>query len=279
MSFRFHLAPMLACCLLVACSSTTQQGAIGVDRKQLLLVSSEEVNQAAAQAYTGELQQASQAGKLNDDKQMVERVRAVASRLIPQTAVFRPDALQWKWEVNVETSPELNAYCAPGGKIMFYTGIISKLNLSDAEIAAIMGHEMSHALREHGRERMSEAVIQQLGLQAGSSLLGLENKQQQLQLASNLLFTLPHSRGQEAEADEMGLELMARAGYDPHAAISLWKKMAQAGAGGGVAILSTHPTGPQRISDLEALMPKVMPLYEKAKGQPGGMPAPAVPKQ
>ena len=265
---RANLRPglVLSLCLLVAaCASTTGGGAIGVNRKQFLLVSSAEVDAAALQAYQGELGQASKAGKLNTDKVTLERIRVIADRLIPQVATFRPDALQWKWEVNLETNPELNAYCAPGGKIMFFTGIIQKLNLSDDEIAAIMGHEMAHALREHGRERMSQAMAQQLGVQLGTQVLGIEDKAQLANMGAQLLFALPNSRGQEAEADVIGLELLARAGFNPQAAVSLWQKMAQAGAGGGPAFLSTHPSGPQRIAELQSRIPTVMPLYEQAK--------------
>lgn len=259
--------------LLAACASTTQQGAIGVNRKQFLLVSSAEVDQAAAQAYTGELGKARQAGRLNTDKANLERIRQIADRLIPQTAVFRPDAQQWQWEVNLETNDALNAYCAPGGKIMFYTGLISKLSLTDDEIAAVMGHEIAHALREHGRERMSQAIAQQLGIQLGTQLLGMEDKAQMAAIASEVLFTLPHSREQEAEADVVGLELMARAGYNPRAAISLWEKMGRAGAGGGVPLLSTHPSGSQRIAGLQSNLPKVLPLYEQARATQARVPA------
>ncbi|HET8731888.1 MAG TPA: M48 family metallopeptidase [Moraxellaceae bacterium] len=251
--------------LMAACASTTGGGAIGVHRKQFLLVSSAEVDAAALQAYQGELGEATKAGKLNTDKATLERVRGIADRLIPQTAVFRPDALQWQWEVNLETNPELNAYCAPGGKIMFFSGIISKLSLTDDEIAAIMGHEMAHALREHGRERMSQAMAQQFGVQLGSELLGIQDQVQLAQMGAQLLYGLPNSREQESEADVIGLELMARAGYNPNAAVSLWHKMEQAGAGNGPAWLSTHPSGPQRINELQSRIPAVLPLYQQAR--------------
>lgn len=251
--------------LLAACTSTTEEGATGVSRRQFLLVSSSEVEAAALQTYKGELGKAAQAGKLNNDKANLERIRVIADRLIPQVAAFRPDALQWQWEVNLETSDQLNAYCAPGGKIMFFTGIINKLSLTDDEIAAIMGHEMAHALREHGRERMSHAITQQLGIQLGSRALGVEDKAELANMGATLLFALPNSRGQEAEADIVGLELMARAGFNPQGAVSLWEKMGRAGGGGGIPWLSTHPSGPQRIGGIQAKIPQVMPLYEQAK--------------
>ncbi|MDF2445465.1 MAG: Zn-dependent protease [Moraxellaceae bacterium] len=271
-----RLVPVLSLSLVLgACSSTTDSGAIGVNRKQFLLVSSSEVEAAALQAYKGELGEAAKAGKLNNDKAMLERIRVIADRLIPHVKTFRPDALQWQWEVNLESNEQLNAYCAPGGKIMFFTGIVNKLSLTDDEIAAIMGHEMAHALREHGRERMSQAMAQQLGVQLGTKLLGIEDQAQLALMGSQLLFGLPNSRGQESESDVVGLELMARAGFDPRGAVSLWEKMGRASGGGGPAFLSTHPSGPQRIAELQAKLPAVMPLYQQAKAG-AGKPVPRV---
>lgn len=279
MQFICRLGPVLSLSLLLAaCASTTERGAIGVDRRQFLLVSSAEVDAAALQAYKGELGEAAKAGKLNNDKANLERIRVIADRLIPQVATFRPDALKWQWEVNLETNDQLNAYCAPGGKIMFFTGIINKLNLSDDEIAAIMGHEMAHALREHGRERMSQAAAQQLGVQLGTKLLGIENQAQLALMGTQLLFGLPNSRGQESEADIVGLELMARAGFNPQGAVSLWEKMGKAGAGGGPAWLSTHPSGPQRIAEIQAKLKRVMPLYEQARTSQSKVPPRVVPR-
>lgn len=262
---RTVLTVALPAMLLTACVSSTQQGATGVSRKQFMLLSSDEVNAMSLQSYTGELNTGRQKGILNADKATLERIRRIADRLIPQTAVFRPDAPAWKWEVNLETSNEVNAYCAPGGKIMFYTGLIQKLNLSDDEIAAVMGHEISHALREHGRERMSQAYAQQIGLSLAGSLLGMSDTEAALaQNVAQMAITLPHSRGQESEADVLGLELSARAGYDPRAALSLWKKMSQLGDS-GPAFLSTHPSSPERMQNLQARLPQVMPLYKAAQ--------------
>src|SRR5262252_10255073 len=153
---------------LAACSTTTEQGTVGVQRSQLLLVSSAELDKAAAAQYQQVIQTEAPKGNVNKDPLQAERVRNIAKRLIPQTAVFRKDALDWKWEVNVITSPEVNAWCMPGGKIAVYTGIIEKVQITDDELAAVMGHEISHALREHGRERAS----QQLAANAGAALVG-----------------------------------------------------------------------------------------------------------
>lgn len=263
---RSVVAGLLPVVLLAGCASTTQQGSTGISRKQFMLLSSQEVDAMALQSYQDELGKAKQKGALNTDKANLERIRKIADRLIPQVKVFRPDAIGWKWEVNLETNNELNAYCAPGGKIMFFTGIINQLKLTDDEIAAVMGHEMAHALREHGRERMSQAYAQQTGLGLAGALLGATQDQLALaNTAAQMAISLPHGRGQESEADILGLELSARAGYDPNAAVSLWQKMGQATGGGGPAFLSTHPSGPQRIKDLQAAIPKVMAVYEQNK--------------
>ena len=193
------------------------------------------------------------------------RVRRISERLIKQTPTFRPDALNWKWDVNVETNTDINAYCMPGGKIMVYTGLIEKLNLSDSELAAVIGHEMAHALREHSREAVSRAYAQAIGLESIALLTGMGGATLELaNQVTQVTFSLPRSRLQESEADRIGLELMARAGYDPHSALTLWRKMTQAEQSGSPAWLSTHPASSTRLSDLQALLPRVEPLYEAA---------------
>jgi len=254
---------------LVACTpiQTTSGGAVGVERKQYALVSEAQVEESASIAYAQETQKAAQKGALNINRAETDRVRRIAARLIPATGTFRTDAPGWKWEVNVETSDELNAYCMPGGKIMVYTGLIEKLKLSDDELATVMGHEISHALREHGRERVSRQLGQEAVLSLGAALLGV-NSDAAVGLANQVAtvtFQLPHSREQESEADRLGLELMARAGYNPNAAVSLWQKMQSTGGGGPPQFLSTHPSGATRIADIQALIPRVMPLYQSAR--------------
>jgi predicted Zn-dependent protease len=255
-----------------ACTTTTEQGSVGVQRSQFLLVSSAEVDQAAAAQYRQVIQTETPKGNVNRDPKQVERVRGIAKRLIPQTAVFRKDALEWKWEVNVLTSPEVNAWCMPGGKIAVYTGIIEKLQITDDELAAVMGHEIAHALREHGRERVS----QQMAAGVGASLAGAVAEvflpgtgQVGTGLAGavgQVTFTLPYSRIHETEADRMGVELAARAGYDPRAAVTLWQKTGKLSSGSAPPkLLSTHPSHEDRIQDLTELSQKVMPLYEQAR--------------
>ncbi|MEJ2793128.1 M48 family metallopeptidase [Iodobacter sp. LRB] len=256
--------------LLPGCQqvSTTESGATQINRKQSMsvLLSEQQVDNMARQSYQETLNKAQSKGVLNSDKQMTARVRTIANRIIPQTSVFRPDASKWQWEVNVENSPELNAYCMAGGKIMFYSGIIEKLKLTDDEIAQIMGHEISHALREHSRERMSSAYNKQLAMQ-GLSLLTGGKYDGYMGMADELMqvgYFLPNSREHESEADTMGLELAARAGYKPQAAVSLWQKMAAASKGQPAEFLSTHPSNQTRIQDLQAKIPAVQSLYDAA---------------
>lgn len=267
-----NLFSLLLLCFLAACATTTKQGSVGVERKQFMMFSERQVESMSLRSYMQTLQTAQKKNTLNNDPAVVERVRKIANRLIEQTPVFRSDARQWKWEVNVETNEQVNAYCMPGGKIMVFTGLVDKLMVSDDELAAVMGHEMSHALREHGRERMSLAAAQSGGVAIIAALLSSSKNRaaanagvQAAAMGSQLFFALPNSRTQEVEADRMGLELSARAGYDPNAAISLWQKMAQQSDKKPPEFLSTHPSDENRMNDLRRLIPTVMPLYQQAK--------------
>jgi predicted Zn-dependent protease len=266
--FRSLVAGTAAALVLAGCATvkTTEAGAVGVDRQQAMLVSSREVNASAAKQYAQVTAQAQQKGVLNRDPAQTARVRAIANRLIPQTAVFRPDASGWRWEVNVIGSDELNAWCMPGGKIAVYSGLIDKLKLSDDEIAAILGHEIAHALREHARERISQQVATSAVVGIGAAVLGVGQAGADLgNMVAQVTFTLPNSRTHEIEADRIGVELAARAGYDPRAAVSLWQKMSKAGDGGPPQFLSTHPSPENRIKDLEVYAQRVMPLYEATR--------------
>ncbi|QID19818.1 M48 family metallopeptidase [Nitrogeniibacter mangrovi] len=244
---------------------TTRAGAVGVTRGQSMLVSEQDIETASAKAYAQVLQEAKAKGTLNRNKAQVSRVRGIASRLIPQTGVFRKDALAWNWEVNVITSDQLNAWCMAGGKIAVYTGLIDKLKLSDAEIAVVMGHEIAHALREHSRERASQQMVTNIGLSVLSAAVGLGQGGADLMGAvAKVTFELPNSRLHETEADSLGVELAARAGYDPRAAVGLWQKMEQHSNGAPPQWLSTHPSYATRQQDLARDAQRVLPLYEAA---------------
>jgi predicted Zn-dependent protease len=264
-----YLAITAAFCITLAgCASTTNDSVAGVKRSQFMLLPASSVDTMSSQAYTETLKEAQTKKTLNVDKAMVDRVRGISNKLIAQVGVFRPDAVNWKWEVNVEKNDQLNAYCMPGGKIMVLSGLVEKINATDDELGAVIGHEIAHALREHGRERMSQAYVQQFGLQALAGFATGTTGAVAVQAAgmgSQLFFSLPNGREQEREADKMGLELAARAGYNPDAAVTLWQKMSAQSNGAPPEFFSTHPASENRIADLKALAPKVRPLYEAAK--------------
>jgi predicted Zn-dependent protease len=255
---------------LAACQTvqTTQPGVVGVERKQTMtsLLPVSQVNGSAEKAYQQVLAEARKKNQLNRDAAQLARVKRIAERLIPATAAFRGDAPGWKWEVNVVSSEEVNAWCMPGGKIAFYTGLIDKLKITDDEMAAVMGHEIAHALREHGRERASRAALQGTVLNIGAALLGVGSAGVDVSsIILDITFNLPNSRTDETEADRIGVELAARAGFDPHAAVGLWQKMNQQGGGRGPKFLSTHPSPDDRIKDLQVYSERVMPLYQAAQ--------------
>lgn len=268
-TFRLLIALSISAWLamLSGCATTTAGGAVGADRSQLLLISSEQLEQTAAQGYSQLKTEATQKGALNTNEKLLQRVRAIARRIEPQTGVFRKDAPGWNWEVNVIDSEELNAFCMPGGKIMFYSGLINRLNLTDEEIAVVMGHEIAHALREHSREQVSQAIAAQTALGVGTAVFGLSQTTTQLAGIGYQAFIATHfSRTDEAEADRIGLELSARAGYNPRAGVTLWQKMMNAKTGGQPPeFLSSHPADSTRVQQIESLLPVVMPLYETAK--------------
>ena len=246
---------------------TTSAGAVGVKRKQQMLVDSQTIDAGAAQAYETELKTAREKGALNTDKAQLERVTRVAKRIVAVAPTFRADAAGWNWQFNVQKTDELNAYCMPGGRIMVYSGLIDKLDLSDAELATVLGHEIAHALREHTRERVSRDYAQQLVVEGAAAVAGVSADVANIaNMVGQVTFQLPFSREQESEADTIGLELMARAGFDPHAALTLWNKMSNAeGSGSTPKFLSTHPAPKERIADIEKNLPRVLPLYQQQK--------------
>ena len=239
---------------------------VGKTSAMAKLVPASTLEKSAAQQYSQMMAEAKAQGALaSPNNAQLQRLRAIAQRLVPHTPQWNERAPGWKWEVNLIGSKQINAFVMPGGKIVFYTGILDQLQLTDDEIAMVMGHEMAHALREHARERLAKSQVTGMGLSLGAQLLGLGDMGN---LAANLgteLLTLQYSRSDESEADLVGLEIAARAGYDPKAAITLWQKMAKAtGDTGGMAFLSSHPSGPNRIKELEANLPKVESLYRRS---------------
>ncbi len=268
-SFRAVYLLTIVACMMAACQSTPVTG-----RKQFIVVPESQAIEASKSAYAQTLQPLQKQGKVNNDPALVARVKMITGRLIPPAIAYRPETASWDWQVVVIDEPQtLNAWCMAGGKMAIYTGIIQKLNLSDAEIAQVMGHEIAHALAKHTAERMSVALAQQTALQVGSILLGGGTSSQLALQAAAAATTvgvqLPNSREQEAEADRIGIELAARAGYDPHAAPQLWQKMMQATGGGGKSdFLSTHPSSEKRLEALTALIPQMMPFYEDKSARP-----------
>ncbi|MBZ0067221.1 MAG: M48 family metallopeptidase [Thiobacillus sp.] len=248
--------------LLAATLAGCQENPVS-GRKQLVLVSEEQAQASSAQAYTQTLSEAQKKGKLSTDAALNARVKRITDRLIVQAGAMYAPSRSWKWSVAVINEPTLNAWCMPGGKMAIYTGIVDKLKLSDDEIAQIMGHEIAHALLGHGRERMSRAMAMQGGMVLGSIVAGQDLSV--LGPVADIALTLPNSRTGESEADRYGIELAARAGFDPRAAVRLWEKMSAASGNGPPQFLSTHPSPDNRIQALNALVPQMMPIYEKSR--------------
>jgi predicted Zn-dependent protease len=269
MRFRIAFALMVAA-LLAACSSTPVTG-----RKQFMLVSEDSAIAASQQAYAQTIQPLQKEGKINTDPALKARIDLITGRLVAQAIQYRPETEAWDWQVVVIDDPKtLNAWAMAGGKMAIYTGIINQLKLSDDEIAQIMGHEIGHALAKHTAERMSVAMASQTALAVGAAILGTGSVQSQAALQAAAIATtvgvqLPNSRQQEAEADRIGIELAARAGYNPRAAVTLWQKMIEAtGQKGKFDFLSTHPAGEKRIESLSALIPQMTPYYEDKSPRP-----------
>jgi predicted Zn-dependent protease len=224
------------------------------------------MEQSAQQQYRQMLQQASsQRGLAPVDHPQVQRLRTMAERMVPFAPECNERARAWRWEVNLIGSPEINAFCMPGGKIGFFYGILARLQLSDDEVAVIMGHEIAHALLEHAREQLGKNTLTQQGLRIGAALLGLGSVGDMAAQLGSQLLSLTYSRGDESEADALGLVMSARAGYRPEAGVTLWQKMMAASGGKAPPkLLSTHPASADRIRDIESRLPQVQPLYEAA---------------
>jgi predicted Zn-dependent protease len=268
---RLFTGALLAAGAAAAMPAAAQREGVDVGKQSSFskLVPAEQVEAAAQQQYAQMMQQARAQNALAPaDHPQVVRLRYIAERLIPLSLPWNARAKQWKWEVNLLNSKQVNAFCMPGGKIAFYSGILEQLKLNDDEVAQIMGHEIAHALREHARERMGKTAATRIGAGLLSSLLGLGNTGDALLNMGGQLLTLRFSREDESESDLVGMDIAARAGYEPNAGVTLWQKMIAASKGAPPQFLSTHPAGETRIRDLQKNMPRVMPLYQKAEKPP-----------
>ena len=263
---RLFVGGWLTAAIAVAWPAFAREGVeVGPKSSFTGLVSAEEIEQAAGQQYRQMEKQASDKRALaSDSNPQVVRLRVISQRLIPFTYEWNERARQWKWEVNLIDSKEINAFCMPGGKIAFFSGILDQLKLTDDEVAMVMGHEMTHALREHARERIGKTTATRSAIAVGAAIFGLGDISRMVADMGGQLLTLKFGRDDESEADLIGMELAARAGYDPHAGVTLWKKMAAANKGAPPQFMSTHPSGPTRIRDIEVNLPKVESLYARA---------------
>lgn len=236
------------------------------------LASAEEVERAASQQYAEVLERALEQGVLAPDGHpQLQRLRAIAKQLIVRAGRYHEQAPRWNWQVNLIRSRQINAFCLPGGKIAFYSGIIERLELNDDEIAIVMGHEIAHALLEHGRERVGKARLAK-GLTFGASILsqffGFGELGGHLASGAAQLTMLKFGRDDETEADIIGMDLAARSGFDPRAGIALWQKMAAASQGQPPEWLSTHPRHDTRIEELQRNLQSALPRYADTKGVP-----------
>jgi predicted Zn-dependent protease len=260
-----YQSPAILAIILVICSGCQSNPITG--RSQFMIVSEKEAESSSAQAYASLLTEARAKGKLDTDSARQQRVRRITDRLVAQAQILRPESRNWQWSVHVIDDPAVNAWCMPGGKMAVYTGLLQKLHPSDDELAQVLGHEISHALLSHGREKMSRAMATDVGLQAGSILAGRDLTP--LSSVAEVALLLPNSREAEAEADTLGIELAAKAGYDPQAAVTLWQKMSTLGGSHPPQFLSTHPSNEARLANLAKLVPQMMPYYQQAKSKNG----------
>jgi Zn-dependent protease with chaperone function len=268
-----HHSIFMACAVLAlaGCATNTITG-----RSQLMLVSEEQAMSGSAAAYSSMMGGLSKKGKVIAGTPRVERIREFTIRLVAEAVRFRPESAKWRWQVQVIEDPQtVNAFCMAGGKMAIYSGMWQKLHATDDEVANVMGHEIGHALASHTRENMSVAMSAGVGASILAALVAsrsdpsaYQRTQDAFQTAAGVGITLPHSREAESEADQIGIELAARAGYDPHAAVTLWQKMAKEGGGAPPEFLSTHPSPQNRMQHLKALVAQVEPYYRQAKADP-----------
>ena len=221
------------------------------------------LNQQAAQHYVQIVQQAKSRQVLDVSSPTAQRVHRVFNRLRPYADQANRTGIPFQWQMNVIRSKEMNAWAMPGGKMVIYTGMVERLQLTDDEIAAVIGHEMTHVLLEHSKKAIGGQMLTGIGGFILAGTTGIDGNL--VGLGSDLLANKPFSRYQENEADAGGVRLMALAGYHPQAAISVWEKMSRAESGGSIAILSTHPAHRSRIAAIQRMLPEVMPVYQSRR--------------
>lgn len=264
---RLFIIPLLALVLVITACTTSPTG-----RRQLMLVSPEQAISASKEAYVKTLKPLDDKGKIDNNPAVTKRVKQITGRLIAQAVQDYPQTRNWEWSVKVIDDPEtVNAWCMAGGKMAIYTGLLNKVKPTDDELAQVMGHEIAHALANHTAEKMSVAMASQIGLMAVAVAANDSNRGAALTgaaLAANLAIQLPNSRTAESEADRMGIELAAKAGYDPYAAATLWEKMGRVGGANPPEFLSTHPAPGNRQATLRALAPQMMKYYKEKKPHP-----------
>jgi predicted Zn-dependent protease len=235
-----------------------------------MIVSEDSAIAASKQAYAEMLKPYAQKGKIDNNPALKDRVYRITGRLISQALKVRPETKDWDWSIKIIDDPEtVNAWAMAGGKMALYTGLVKKINPTDDELAQVLGHEIAHALAKHSAEKMSVAMASSIGVVAVGVVA--ENKGLALTgaaLAAVLAVQKPNSRAAESEADRIGIELAAKAGYNPSAAVTLWQKMAEVGGKGPPEFLSTHPAPENREKKLAALVPKMMPYYQQKGKRP-----------
>lgn len=260
--FKYLVLALLLASLLAACATSP------TGRRQLMLVSEDQAISSSAQAYVQEVGKLKREGRLSDDRALINRINGITSKLVAQAIEMRPDSADWQWSVAVIDDPKtVNAWCMAGGRMAIYTGMIKQIEPSDDEIAQVMGHEIGHALANHTAEKMSMQMASSIGILAvgvaadnkGAAMAGAA-------AAAAVAVNLPNSRTAETEADIIGIELAAKAGYDPAAAVTLWQKMNNLPGGQPPQFLSTHPNPENRAAALSALGPEMEPYY-RASGQ------------
>lgn len=261
---RIPLLTAVVLSLLAGCATSP------TGRHQLMLVSEKSAIAASKEAYLSTVKDLQDEGKISTDPKINARVRKITGRLITEAIKMRPDAANWEWSVVVIDDPEtVNAWCMAGGRMAVYTGLLDQIKPTDDELAQVMGHEIGHALANHAAEKMSVQMASSLGVLAvgvatdskGIALTGAA-------LAAVYAINMPNSRAAETEADRIGIELAAKAGYDPRAAKTLWAKMAGLGGSHMPQWMSTHPNPQNRQAELTKLEDQMLAYYDPQAPHP-----------